>query len=79
MEQVEDTLIKSCLFNLLKDISEIEGIGYNVVIVDTTEFIMSQGTVHGFELFKRDLNLVSTNSFILNANTIVWMANLSVS
>ena len=37
MRQVEDTLIQSGLFNLPKDITEGEGIDWNVVIVDATE------------------------------------------
>ena len=35
--QVEDTLIRSGLFNLPKDIPESEGIDWNVGIVDATE------------------------------------------
>jgi hypothetical protein len=37
VHQVEDTLIRSGLFNLPKDIPEGEGIDWNVVIVDATE------------------------------------------
>ena len=37
VRQVEDTLIRSGLFNLPKDIPEGEGIDWNVVIVDATE------------------------------------------
>lgn len=37
VRQVEDTLIRSGLFNLPNDIPEGEGIDWNVVIVDATE------------------------------------------
>ncbi|MCF9046605.1 transposase family protein [Acinetobacter nectaris] len=37
VRQVEDTLIRSGLFNLPKDIPEGEGIDWNVVIVDAIE------------------------------------------
>lgn len=37
VRQVEDTLIRSGLFNLPKHIPEGEGIDWNVVIVDATE------------------------------------------
>ena len=37
VRQVENTLIRSGLFNLPKDIPEGEGIDWNVVIVDATE------------------------------------------
>ncbi|WP_155858648.1 transposase family protein [Acinetobacter soli] len=102
VRQVEDTLVRSGLFNLPKDIPEGEGIDWNVVILDATEIpiqrpkkqkksysgkkkahtfkvqaiihcktqrilslCMSNGAVHDFELFKRNLHLIPTNSFIL--------------
>ncbi|MBJ8451814.1 transposase family protein [Acinetobacter bereziniae] len=37
VRQVEDTLVRSGLFNLPKDIPEGKGIDWNVVIVDATE------------------------------------------
>ncbi|MBF7698705.1 IS5/IS1182 family transposase, partial [Acinetobacter sp. SCC477] len=42
VHQVEDTLIRSGLFNLPKDIPEGEGINWNVVIVNTTETLVQR-------------------------------------
>ncbi|MBF7694253.1 helix-turn-helix domain-containing protein [Acinetobacter pollinis] len=42
VHQVEDTLIRSGLFNLPKDIPEGEGIDWNVVIVNATETLVQR-------------------------------------
>ncbi|MCF9047505.1 helix-turn-helix domain-containing protein [Acinetobacter nectaris] len=42
VRQVEDALIRSGLFNLPKDIPEVEGIDWNIVIIDATEVLIQR-------------------------------------